>query len=686
MRDPRLYPLFAGLDSLPGVGPKTAPLLAKAVGGERVLDLLLHLPERWLVRRVVDRLDDLKEGELAVVNAVVESHEPSRRENHPHRVRMSDETGFLSLVFFRANTAWLKAQLPVGVRRMVAGKVEDWNGARQIVHPDPILDPAKEPPPPGVEPIYRLSAGLSNRKLHHAVLAALARVPDDLEDWCDGALRAREGWPDFAGALTALHAPVQYDEAALERARARLAHDEALAREIMFQRARAQRESRRASALPVNETRRQVLEARLPWAPTGAQMRAVAEIGADMARPHPMRRMLQGDVGSGKTLVAAFAALQAADADHQVAVMAPTEVLARQQFATLRGLLTPMGVEVAALTGRDRGAGREVVRMGLAEGSVGVVVGTHALFQDTVSFRRLGLVIVDEQHRFGVSDRARLLDKGEDDTGLAPHTLVMSATPIPRTLALAIHGDVDMSILDEKPPGRSPVRTAAKPDTAIDEVISAVGRALERGEQAFWICPRVDADDEGDASAVHRQAALKLALGREVALVHGRLKPEEKDAALERFRSAEVQVLVATTVVEVGVDVPDATIMVIERAETFGLAQLHQLRGRVGRGSKPAACLLLYRAPLSEAGQKRLQILRETEDGFRIAEADFAMRGPGDILGLRQSGVPEFRVIRLPGDAGLMGWARDAARLAQARGQLGMAALGHVTALFAPQA
>jgi ATP-dependent DNA helicase RecG len=685
MRDPRLYPLFAGLESLPGVGPKTAPVLSKLVGGERVLDLLLHLPERWLVRREVARISDVREGELVVVSAVVEAHEPSRRENQPYRVRMVDDTGFLSLVFFRANSGWLKAQLPVGARRLVAGKVEDWNGARQIVHPDPILDPASDAPPPGVEPIYRLSAGLSNRKVHQVALAALARVPDDLEEWGDGALLVREGWPGFAGALRNLHAPVRYDEAELERARARLAFDEAFARELVFQRARAQRESRRAPVLKGDTARRDALRARLPWPPTGAQMRAVAEIGADMARPHPMRRMLQGDVGSGKTLVAAFVALQAADAGHQVAVMAPTEVLARQQYATLRGLLEPMGVAVAALTGRDKGAVREGVLLGLADGSVRVVVGTHALFQETVNFARLGLVIVDEQHRFGVNDRARLLDKGEDARGTVPHTLVMSATPIPRTLALAIHGDVDMSILDEKPPGRSPVRTAAKPDTAIEEVIAAVGRALERGEQAFWICPRVDAEEEGEASAVHRQAALRLALGRDVALVHGRLKPEEKDAALERFRSGAVKVLVATTVVEVGVDVPDATIMVIERAETFGLAQLHQLRGRVGRGAKASACLLLYRAPLSESGQKRLQVLRETEDGFAIAEADFLLRGPGDVLGLRQSGVPEFRVIRLPDDSALMGWARDAARLASARGALDGLAYGLVVALLAPQ-
>ncbi len=670
MRDQRLFPFFADLESLPGIGPKSRSPLEKLLGGHLVLDLLLHLPERWLDRRVRDSLDQTEYGEVATVRATVEAHEIPRHEKHPHRVRMVDHTGFLTLVFFRANSAWLKGQLPVGSERVVSGRIEDWQGQRQMTHPDHIADPARpQDMPPVVEPIYRLTAGLTNQRLHRFMLAALETLPDALPEWTDAGLLARRNWPSLTKALRALHAPQKYTPDLFELARQRLAHDEALAREILFLRVKATRELRRAPQLLGKPERRRALIAALPFTPTGAQLRCADEIGRDLAAPYPMRRMVQGDVGSGKTLVAAFAALDAADSRHQVAVMAPTEVLARQQFATLRGFLAPLGVSVAALTGRDRGTARESVLLGLADGSLDVVVGTHALFQDKVSFRRLGLIVVDEQHRFGVSDRARLSDKGLSATGQTPHTLVMSATPIPRTLAMAVHGDVDMSLLDEKPAGRQPVRTAAKPDTAIEEVIEAVSRAVKRGERAFWICPKVDVDED-ESSAVHRHAVLAARLHVPVALVHGRMKPEEKDAALDAFRDGRAGVLVATTVVEVGVDVPEATIMVIERAESFGLAQLHQLRGRVGRGDRASACLLLYRAPLTETGEKRIATLRATEDGFEIAEADFRLRGPGDILGLRQSGLPDFRVINLPRDADILAAAHDGARLVAARGHL----------------
>jgi ATP-dependent DNA helicase RecG len=334
-----------------------------------------------------------------------------------------------------------------------------------------------------------------------------------------------------------------------------------------------------------------------------------------------------------------MAAVEAAANGFQSAFMAPTEVLARQQFDTLDRLLSPLGYSVAALSGRDRGSAREGTLLALAEGSIQIVAGTHALFQDAVSFRNLGLIIVDEQHRFGVTDRMRLVGKSD-----SPHMLVMSATPIPRTLAQAVHGDLDVSILDEKPPGRKPVETRAVPDTRIEEVIEAVGRALKRGERAFWVCPRVDADED-DSSAVARHASLQDDLRVNIGLVHGRLKPSEKDAALEDFRTGKTRVLVATTVIEVGVDVPDATIMVIERAEGFGLAQLHQLRGRVGRGERASFCILLYRPPLGETARERLDTLRRTEDGFAIAEADFRLRGAGDVLGVRQAGATDYRVL-----------------------------------------
>lgn len=684
MRDDSLVPFFASLTSLKGLGPKLAPVVAKLVGGDRVAELLFHLPERWLDRRLRETFEQTVLGEVATVTGEVVSVETGRTETQPAKVRLTDETGFLTLVYFRANGAWLRSQFPEGARRVISGRIEDYNGERQIIHPDHAIDPEKEALPPEVEPIYRLTAGLSNKRLHGFQVAALESLPEQVGEWGDTGLLESRKWPTLIDALCALHKPSTYDEEAWSLARERIAHDEALAREIVFQRVRASREVHRAPAIPKRRDRVMELTRTLPFRPTDAQFRAAKDIAEDMQEARPMRRMVQGDVGSGKTLVAAFAALHAADEGYQTAVMAPTEVLARQQYQTLKSYLAPLGITVGALTGRDKGRAREATMMALADGSIPVVVGTHALFQDKVRFRKLGLIIVDEQHRFGVNDRARLVDKGDGGDGMMPHTLVMSATPIPRTLAMAVHGDVDMSILDEKPAGRKPVRTVAKPDTSIEDVFLAVGRAVEAGEQAFWICPRVDADDD-EASAVHRYASLRERYRTEVALVHGRMKPEEKDAELERFRSGEAGLLVATTVVEVGVDVPNATIMVIERAESFGLAQLHQLRGRVGRGEKPAFCLLLYRAPLTETGRKRIEILRETDDGFVIAEADFKLRGPGDVLGLRQSGLPDFKILKLPDDMELLDVARDEGKLFAERKTLRADALDALVDLFAPR-
>ncbi|MEO0816697.1 MAG: ATP-dependent DNA helicase RecG [Pseudomonadota bacterium] len=660
MRDERLFPLFESLDQLPGIGPKSLEAYKRLTGTGLIWDLLLHLPERWMDRRVRDTFDTLETGEVATVQGEVHSVKAPYNAKAPTRVVLYDGTGFLTLTFFRADGRWLQGQFPVGSQRIVSGRVDDFNGERQITHPDYILDPAKPERPPAVEPIYGLTAGLTNRKVHAAAQKALERIPADLPEWGDKHLVAQRGWSDFKQALTWLHSPQEYDLHEIEKARERLAYDEALSREATFALARAARTKRKAPTLPLaGPDQRQVVDA-LPYEPTGAQKRAVNEIAKDMASATPMRRMLQGDVGVGKTLVGALAAVQAAAAGHQAAFMAPTEVLARQQFSTLSGLLGSHGYEVASLTGRDKGSGRQSTLMGLADGSIQIVAGTHALFQETVQFQKLGLVIVDEQHRFGVADRQRLLEKA-----ISPHMLVMSATPIPRTLAQAVHGDLDVSILDEKPAGRQRVQTRALPDTRIDEVITAVGRAVGRGERAFWICPKVDVDDD-DASAVARHAALSDQLSCPVGLVHGRLKPDEKDAALEAFRLGKTGVLVATTVVEVGVDVPEATIMVIERAEGFGLAQLHQLRGRVGRGDKAAYCLLMYRPPLGETATKRLDTLRQTDDGFAIAEADFELRGPGDVLGLRQAGAIDYAIIDLTKDGDLLGIARSDAKAAVA--------------------
>lgn len=659
MRDERLFPLFQPLDALPGIGPKLKPTLEHLVGGEHIWDLLLHMPERWIDRRPVDTFDALVPGEVATVRGEIHSVKAPYNDRAPTRVELYDGTGFLVLSYFRADPRWLQGQFPVGKERIVSGRVDEYRGERQMSHPDFVLDPAKGEMPPPVEPIYPLTAGPTNKRVHSTIKAALELVPDDLPEWGDSALIAKENWPAFKAAMTGVHAPTAYDEEAITRARTRLAYDEALARELTFAKARAARARQPAPAIPSSPDTLNALVKTLPFKPTGAQIRATKDIMSDMAEPHPMRRMLQGDVGSGKTLVGAFAAVQAAASGFQTAFMAPTEVLARQQYDTLNAMLGSQGYTVAALTGRDKGSARAATLMGLTDGSIQIVAGTQALFQEGVSYKKLGLIIVDEQHRFGVADRMKLAGKG-----IAPHVMVMSATPIPRTLAQSINGDLDISILDEKPAGRQPIKTSAIAETRMEDITTAIGRALERGERAFWVCPRVDVDDEDGSSAVARAAMLRDVLRVPVGLVHGRMKGEEKDAALEDFRLGSTKILVATTVIEVGVDVPEATIIVIERAEGFGLAQLHQLRGRVGRGDKSSYCILLYRAPLTETARERLDTLRRTEDGFEIAEADYKLRGAGDLLGKRQSGLISYRLIDLEDHADLIPIARQDARLA----------------------
>lgn len=656
MRDERLFSLFEPVTALSGVGPKLAPALHRLTGGEAIWDLLLHLPERWVDRRVKHTFDSIEFDEVATVQGEVHAYQAPHTAKSPHRIQLFDGTGFLTLSFFRADGRWLQGQFPIGSTRIVSGRVEDYRGERQMTHPDYIVDPEKGDPPPAVEPIYGLTAGLTNKRVHGFLKQALTHLPTDLPEWIDPSLKAQKGWPDFADAFRVLHDPTEFDLDWFAVARERLAYDEAIAREFAFALALVTRASRNAPKIPPALDAVNTLIKSLPFKPTNGQLTSHNEISKDMAGAPPMRRMLQGDVGAGKTLVGVMAAAQAASGDYQVAFMAPTEVLARQQYDSLTRLLSPLGYTVASLTGRDKGAAREGVLLGLADGSIQVVAGTHALFQDTVQFRNLGLVIVDEQHRFGVQDRMRLAGKAT-----APHMLVMSATPIPRTLAQAVHGDLDVSILDEKPAGRQPIETRIIPDTRMEEIVAAVGRAVERGERVFWVCPKVDIDDD-DSTAVGRHAALTQQLSANVGLVHGRLKAEEKNNALESFRQGRTQILVATTVIEVGVDVPEATIMVIERAEGFGLAQLHQLRGRVGRGDKASFCLLLYRPPLGETAQERLETLRRTENGFEIAEADFALRGPGDMLGLKQAGATDYKVIDLARHASLLEVSRKDAR------------------------
>ena len=681
MRPEILFPYFAELESLPGIGPKTAPLVARLVGGTRVLDLLLHLPVSWIDRRPRENIAALEIDEIATVKARVNSVRAGRG-SAPTRIRLTDDTGVLTLVYFRAQPRWLQATFPMNKELLVSGRVEDFNAERQIVHPDHVCDPAKGEAPPQVEPVYRMTQGVTGRTLQKAISAALDTI-EELPAWGDQHLIEKHSWPGFKQALEQLHRPTLHDPTAFEKARKRLAYDEAFSRELAVAQAKLAREKRRAAPIPANPHVIEDLLAALPFKPTSAQLRAFEAISMDMATPSPMRRLVQGDVGAGKTLVAALAIAQAAAQGKISMMMSPTEVLARQQAESLDAFLKPVGFRCEALTGRDKPADKKRILQRVNSGDLHCLSGTQALYQDSIEINELGLIIIDEQHRFGVADRMKLSAKGD-----APHLLMMSATPIPRTLSAALHGDLETSILDEKPAGRKPVVTRAAPDTRVEEVMQAVARAAERGERAFWICPAVDADDAEDAAAERRREILAKRVQRPVALVHGKLPHADKDAALEAFRKGDASVLVATTVVEVGVDVPDATIMVIERAEKFGLAQLHQLRGRVGRGDKPSSCLLLYKPPLTESGRNRLDVLRQTEDGFEIAEADFKLRGPGDRLGLKQSGLPDFRVLDMTQDADFFLLARTDARnllsrdldLSEPRGQ----AVRLVREIFAP--
>lgn len=653
-----LFPLFAGVDTIPGVGPKLAAAL-QALEVTRPRDLLFLLPVSGTDRSRKASLREVTPPCTVTVEVTVGQHQPARSRGKPYRVLVRDAATDISLVFFHARPEYLRDLLPTGQRRLVSGKVELFDGMAQMVHPDHVLRPEDAADLPVFEPVYPLAAGVTQRQVARFAAAALARAPA-LAEWIDPALKAREGWPDWHAAVAAAHAPRgPADLAPGAPARQRLAYDELLAHQLTLALARqAIRRGKGVATVGTGTLQARVLSG-LPYAPTGAQTRAAAEIAADMAAPLRMNRLLQGDVGSGKTLVAFLALLVAVESGGQGVMMAPTEILARQHLQGLEPLAAAAGVRLVLLTGRDRGGEREAKLADLAAGRIDILVGTHAVFQKDVHFRDLRLAVVDEQHRFGVAQRMELGAKGQ-----ATDVLVMTATPIPRSLALATYGDMDVSVLDEKPPGRKPVKTVLVDADRIDEVVARLARAVAEGRQAYWVCPLVEESEVVDlASAEERFKALRAALGDVVGLVHGQMPPADKDAAMARFVAGETQVLVATTVIEVGVNVPNASIMVIERAETFGLAQLHQLRGRVGRGTAESTCLMLYQSPLGDPAARRLRVLRDTDDGFRIAEEDLAMRGAGDLIGTAQSGLPRFRVADLERQAGLMAMAQADARL-----------------------
>ncbi len=665
MRPSLLDPLFAPVSVLPGIGPKIAKLLDGLTGSTpgreaSVLDLLFHLPHGVIDRRRRPGIAHSENGEIATLDVVVERHLPSPRQGKaPYRIIASDPTGEIALVFFHAHRDWLEKTLPVGGRRIISGKVEWFNERPQMVHPDYVLTPEEAETMPDVEPVYPMTAGLASRTLLKAIAAGLGRLPV-MPDWLDPEFAARKGWPDFDEALARMHRPEKAGDLGPESPfRARLAYDEYLANQLALALVRATMRKLDGAPRIANGALKAKILAALPFTLTEGQTQAVAEIEADLASPHRMLRLVQGDVGAGKTIVALLAMAAVIESGAQAAMMAPTEILARQHFASMAPLCEAAGIRIALLTGRDSAKTRRETQAGLLDGSIDLVVGTHALFQGSVEFQNLGIAVVDEQHRFGVHQRLALSSKGK-----GVDVLVMTATPIPRTLVLTYFGDMDVSRLIGKPAGRKPITTVSVSLERMGEMVARIKAAVAEGQKVYWVCPLVEESEKVDLAAVedrHRHLSQELKLP--VALVHGRMSAEEKDVAMTAFKEGHARVLVATTVIEVGVDVPDATIMVIEHAERFGLAQLHQLRGRVGRGDRPSSCVLLYKGPLGETSAARLAVMRETNDGFLIAEEDLRLRGEGEILGTRQSGAPGFRLAGEEARPDLMETARDDARL-----------------------
>jgi ATP-dependent DNA helicase RecG len=627
-----LNPLFAEVEVLKGVGPQVARLL-KRLDLTRVVDVLYHLPTGAIERISAPAANAALLGRNVIIELTPYQTRENRSGRGPMRIFTSDSDGnTITLVYFN-NPGWAKRSLPTGQKRIVSGKLEAYGEEWQIIHPE-VAEPGKGPAPAIREPVYPLTEGLTNRRMGELAREALERAPE-LTEWIESSLATREGWRAWRASLALVHS-----EPAADAARKRLAYDEIFANQLALLLLR--RSQRRHRTVPLPGTGELAAKLKLPYQLTGAQRRVIEEIRGDMAQTAPMLRLLQGDVGSGKTLVALLAMLAAVESGAQAALLAPTEILARQHHATLLCQLDSIGVRVAILTGREKGRARDSVLMGLADGSIDILVGTHAIFQEKVAYKNLGLAVIDEQHRFGVSQRLLLSSKAEHP----PHLLVMTATPIPRTLTLTQYGEMDVSRIDEMPPGRSPVETRVISEEKLPEVIDSLGRHITGEGQAYWVCPLVEESEKSDAAAAEERArVLKLRFGEDkVGLVHGRMKGPDKDSVMARFASGELAVLVATTVIEVGVDVPNATLMIVEGAERFGLAQLHQLRGRVGRGSGQSTCLLIRGQTLTDVGRARLSLMRETNDGFRIAEEDLRLRGPGEILGIRQSGEEAFRV------------------------------------------
>ena len=673
MRPTILQPLFADVDTLKGIGPRLKTLLTKLLDrpGEvktpRKIDLLWHFPTGVVDRRNRPKIKDLKSGELATFDATVLKHKgpkfkgKGRFSKAPYRITMEDSTGQIDLVFFRIDPKFLDRQMPIGEIRYISGRPELYADHLQIPHPDHMLSREEFETFPKLEPVYPLTQGLTGKVLNKAMSQIIPAIPE-LEEWQEPEWIRKNQWPPFHQALTSLHRPEELEDIKADgKARQRLAYDELLAKQLSLALVRRQLRAKKGRSIKGNGSiRNKIIEA-LPFALTGSQQMALGEIFADMASENRMLRLLQGDVGSGKTIVALMTAAAAIEEGHQVALMAPTEVLARQHLESLEELASKSGIRLGLLTGREKGRVRKQILLALKEGLIDCLIGTHALFQSDVHFKDLAFAIIDEQHRFGVEQRLALQAKAGPK---GAELLVMTATPIPRTLLMTNYGDMDVSKLTEKPAGRKPVTSRVIPIDRLEEVMSGLKRAIQEGAQAYWVCPLVETSDKIElAAAEERHVHLKQHFGDKIGLVHGQMKGEEKDKVMAQFASGALPILVATTVIEVGVNVPNASIMVIEHSERFGLSQLHQLRGRVGRGERQSSCIFLYTSPLGATAKARLQIMRETEDGFVIAEEDLKLRGGGEMLGRRQSGERDFRLANVPNQQELIEAANDDVKL-----------------------
>ena len=653
-----LDPLFRSITTLPGVGPRNGKLMEGLIGGPKVLDLLFHAPVDFIDRRFTCPLSDTPNGKVMTTQVRVEKHFPNARKSLPYRVKCSDDSGSITLVFFHAKTGWLEKLLPLGQSVIISGKIEYYQGQPQMMHPD-VAKPSARETLETVEAIYPLTAGVTNKVMRKAQNAALDYIAP-LPEWLGDAHKKREGWNDWHICLKALHAPEDEDHLEpLHKVRSRLAYDELLANQLTLALVRDRQRKINGRSFPQSQDLRAKIESVLPFDLTGAQKRTLHDIDQDMETQARMLRLLQGDVGSGKTIVAAMAMMNAVESGAQAAIMAPTEILARQHEQSLKEWLTAAGVRSVTLTGRDKGKSRDLILKQIKDGIAQVVIGTHAIFQPDVEYHDLGLAVIDEQHRFGVHQRLELSNKTK-----GTDILVMTATPIPRTLALTAYGDMEVSKIDEKPPGRKPIETMLFSKDKMDQVVAGLQRKIAEGVRIYWVCPLVEESEVLDlAAAEERYDILKATFGERIGLIHGRMKPAEKDEVMSKFAEGALDILVATTVIEVGVNVPEATIMVIEHAERFGLSQLHQLRGRVGRGAEQSYCFLIYSGPLGEIAKERLSIMRDTEDGFVIAEKDLELRGSGDILGTKQSGVTDFKLANLAAHSDLLATARDDAKL-----------------------